>query len=229
MILYKGEKDGKIVAVKFIDKSYRDFERFENELGKNRYLVECIEDQDNQNILIADYIYETSNWAIIVTPFSELGDINKRKVICVKNYEDVKNMTFQLYNGVNYLHRNGIAHQDIKPGNILAFGTSESPLYKIFDYDTSQDNKEYTDKGIQIRRSFSPYAYDDDMAKNFEEAKNHDIYSLGLTLKEILFERETPKFDGTNEQITSIKNLIGAMVNSQNNPLLTWEQAQKYL
>ncbi len=254
-LVFKGEKDGKVVAVKALCKSLRNRvcldNSFENELNKNKYLIECIKkDQDNQNILIPDYIYETENWAIIVTPFSELGDIGKRKVICVKNYEDVKNMTFQLYNGVNYFHRNGIAHQDIKPNNILAFGTSESPVYKFFDYDRSQTGKEYTDAGEQIIRSESYYSHND-KANNFEEAKNHDIYSLGLTLQNILFKgephlpiftcdktdndickifRETnPQFNGTDDQILGIKNLIGAMVNSQNNPPLTWEQAQKYL
>lgn len=52
------------------------------------------------------------------------------------NIKQIKYIFFQIIEGVDYLHENGILHRDIKPGNILI--NKDSLEVKIADFGLSR-------------------------------------------------------------------------------------------
>ena len=50
-------------------------------------------------------------------------------------YSTVKSITWQMLNGLRYLHDNWVIHRDLKPQNILIMGNgSEKGVVKIADF-----------------------------------------------------------------------------------------------
>lgn len=59
-----------------------------------------------------------------------------KKLTISLNIKQIKYIFFQIIEGVDYLHENGILHRDIKPGNILI--NQNSLEIKIADFGLSR-------------------------------------------------------------------------------------------
>ena len=100
----------------------------------------------------------------------------------VMNENFLKNISFQILNGLNYLHENNIIHRDIKLENILydpknnIAKIGDFGLSRQFDYDL---NAQYTDVGTY------PYKPPELLLGLTHYTSSFDIWSTGCILVEI--------------------------------------------
>jgi len=103
------------------------------------------------------------------------------------NEESVKELLFQLIDGLKELHSQNIIHRDIKPQNIMR---TNDGVYKFIDF---TNNKIYTDDTITISRIESKgYTPPELMKERARIGTYSDIYSLGMTLYRILSSKNPP-------------------------------------
>ncbi|CAD8126548.1 unnamed protein product [Paramecium sonneborni] len=106
--------------------------------------------------------------------------------------------------GLRYCHYYGIIHMDIKPSNILI---SRSLLAKITDFGEAV-NKNMEQKNYSIGRTM-PYCAPEIMRpfniNNITPA--YDIFSFGVILFELIFERNPFNFQNQNQKILEEKYL----------------------
>lgn len=92
----------------------------------------------------------------------------------------------QLLRAVNHLHSLGIVHRDIKPSNILI---QKNDVVKLADFGiakfTWQQGQTKTQKGLGTPEYMSP-----EQARGTQIDHRTDIYSLGITLFEVLTGRK---------------------------------------
>ena len=103
------------------------------------------------------------------------------------NMKNIKKITLQLMNGVNYLHKNNILHRDLKPENILI----DSKLnIKITDFGISKiDNSvfEIDNKSIELTKYVQTLWYrcpEILLLNNYDEKS--DMWSIGCILYELI-------------------------------------------
>jgi serine/threonine protein kinase len=101
----------------------------------------------------------------------------------VMNEKFFKNISYQILNGVNYLHQNMIIHRDLKLENILY--DKENNIAKITDFGLSRNfdydiNARYTDVGT------FPYKPPELILGCTYYSTNFDIWSTGCILVEIV-------------------------------------------
>lgn len=119
-VVYKGlgKLDEVTYALKFIDKKVLA------DLGQTSSLVEreidVLKRIQHRNVISLHQIFETRDAIVLVTDFAFGGELMSRfyDVPIFTELEAVKLMK-QLFEGVAYLHEQGIVHRDIKPENIL--------------------------------------------------------------------------------------------------------------
>ena len=146
---------------------YLDIEEMENEnpFGENEKIQVCVmELLDSGNF--ADY-YQAN-----------------------KNPETLKKLIQDILNGLSYLHKNGIIHRDIKPGNILIKKTIEGPVAKITDFGISKNSDTENNSSSALIVSIPYMAPEQLNAKKYGINENiHfnlDLWSLGVTIYEVV-------------------------------------------
>lgn len=106
--------------------------RFDNELQIMRKL---------KHPNIVDYVdcQSYDNWIYIIMEYIPFGELSKELQKRTRFPEhEVQQITRQILHALDYLHRQGITHRDIKPDNILI--SSEKPLVvKLSDFGLSKD------------------------------------------------------------------------------------------
>ena len=92
----------------------------------------------------------------------------------------------QLCDGLIMLHRKGIIHRDIKPSNIILQAVGGHDFVRLIDYDAARIVKEEQKEDTRLlgTKGYAPpeqYGYG-------QTDQRSDIYSLGITFKEMLGE-----------------------------------------
>uniref|UniRef100_A0A0B7JHE2 Autophagy-related protein 1 n=1 Tax=Bionectria ochroleuca TaxID=29856 RepID=A0A0B7JHE2_BIOOC len=85
--------------------------------------------------------YESENTIFITMEYIEKGDLQSYLVRPFPE-EEVKQIAFQLLEGLEYMHENGFAHRDLKPANILVSEPSPNWWVKISDFGISKRAEE---------------------------------------------------------------------------------------
>lgn len=107
--------------------------------------------------------------------FLEEKGIEVTKYVEKKSYEKRKRLCLQLCKGIEFLHRNGIIHGDIKPSNLLVLNNT----LKVNDFSCSKIvSKDNIFEGIAYSYLYRP----PEINLTFQS----DIYALGCTIYEIL-------------------------------------------
>ena len=123
------------------------------------------------------YIMKKINHVNVIKFFRE-----NRENPNIMNENFLKNISFQILNGLNYLHENNIIHRDIKLENILY--DSKNNIAKIGDFGLSRQfdydlNDQYTDVGTY------PYKPPELLLGLTHYTSSLDIWSTGCVLVEI--------------------------------------------
>ena len=96
--------------------------------------------------------------------------------------EDAVNIVAQACRGLDYAHRNGVVHRDVKPGNLLV---SESDVVKLADFGIARatDQSSITQVGSVLGTAayLAP-----EQARGEEAGPRADLYSLGVVTYQLL-------------------------------------------
>ena len=123
--------------------------------------------------------------------------------------EDIKEYMYQLLQALDYSHRRGIMHRDVKPNNIMVRRSSRR--LKLVDWGMAEfyfPGKEYTwhvdskhYKAPELLMHFTMYDY------------GLDIWAVGCILAGLIF-KKVPFFNGRNssDQLYRITKVLGSQV-----------------
>ncbi|CAH0048914.1 unnamed protein product [Clonostachys solani] len=129
-----GDDTGRLRAVKEITKN-REGKR--SEIDYNRELEAIAKFSHSKSF----GWYESQNTIFITMEHIEKGDLQSYLVRPFPE-EEVKQIAFQLLEGLGYMHENGFAHRDLKPANILVSEPSPNWWVKISDFGISKRAEE---------------------------------------------------------------------------------------
>ena len=169
--VFEGNLDDKKIGIKQIKKEWllsSDIDSIKQEISIHKEL-------NHPNIIKFEGYEETNSKINIILEIADTSLANKiyRKRL---PEDEIKKMTKELLNGIDFLHQHNIIHHDIKPNNVLI----KDNIPKLCDFGHSQiikDNK-VTNKGIRGTEGFiAP-----EILKGHNYNFNVDIWSLGITI-----------------------------------------------
>ncbi|KAF7837473.1 phosphoenolpyruvate carboxylase kinase 1-like [Senna tora] len=185
------DEDHQIFAVKSIDKQVvtagdsLDAQCLFNEPKIMKLL------SPHPNILTIHNVYEDDNHLHMVFDFCDHSDLHDRISATVPE-SDASRIMRQLMQAVCHCHRLGVAHRDIKPGNILFEGEPER--LKLADFGSAEIFKE----GEKMRGVVgTPYYVAPEVVGGREYNEKVDVWSAGVILYIML--SGGPPFDGETE------------------------------
>ncbi|CAI4221663.1 unnamed protein product [Auanema sp. JU1783] len=116
----------------------------------------------------------------------------------------IRNIVYQILQGLGFMHKNGFFHRDMKPENIMCNGTE---LVKIADFGLAREIRSkppYTDY-VSTRWYRAPEI----LLRSTSYNSPIDIWALGCIMAELYMLR--PLFPGTSEldQLFKIINILG--------------------
>jgi serine/threonine-protein kinase len=137
----------------------------------------------HQNVVQVYDLIEENNRLIMVLEFVDGGDLaTYLKTRGSLSVDHVVGMAIPIANGLAHAHSQGIIHRDLKPANILL--TSElNPKISDFGIAKLTQSSKLTQVGSVL--GSAPYMSPEQCAGGLVDARA-DIYSLGITLYELL-------------------------------------------
>ena len=111
--------------------------------------------------------------------------------------------------GLDYIHKQGIVHGDIKPHNILVCGEGgHEYTFKLADYSCSNTECTSSKSSVSLQQLITPgYAAPElfnDIGSCLQPTVKSDIYSFGILAYEVVFQREAWS-NVSFQLITSVK------------------------
>ena len=189
------ESLGRHVAIKLLRK-------IDNPVQLNRFLNEgqIIASLNHRNIInIHDVGVTDDGRPYISMEYLEGGDLDARIQKKV-DPEDALQWLEVIGNCLDFVHRKGIIHRDIKPGNILIH---KDGTLILSDFGTAK--QEVSDAKLTLEGCTfgSPYYISPEQAASKELDRRTDIYSLGIVLYEMLTGNKPYKGDSHIETIVA--------------------------
>ena len=142
----------------------------------------------------------------------EVGETTLESILKSRNkkltFEQKINIFTQILSGVQFLHLNGIIHQDIKPANILFVNGIPKLCDFGLSYDLSVEGRRHRDAGTRQYLNTSRIG-----KNNSQNPFYKDIYACCIILLEMLFEE---KFNPTIHSDKINKYLIKKGISEEN-------------
>ena len=194
------KKTGEKVAIKIIKKDSMD----QKDLELVRSEIDIMKLCKHKNIVRLLDHFENSEFIFIVMEYLAGGDLGNHSK--KKNYsfteEEICLIIYQITVGIDYLHKYGVAHRDLKPDNIMLANPNDISCLKIMDFGLSKimgPNEKVAD-GFGTLSFVAPEVL---VRKPYN--KEVDIWSIGITLYYVL--TGTLPFDDNedNEEVIAKK------------------------
>ena len=189
------ESLGRYVAIKLLRK-------IDNPAQLNRFLNEgqIIASLDHRNVInIHDVGVTHDGRPYISMEYLEGGDLDARIQKKV-DPEDALQWLEAIGNCLDFVHRKGIIHRDIKPGNILFH---KDGTLILSDFGIAKQKESDAKLTIEDCTFGSPYYISPEQAASKELDRRTDIYSLGIVLYEMLTGNKPYKGDSHIETIVA--------------------------
>jgi serine/threonine protein kinase len=160
-------------AVKIIKRSPKTDEAVLQEVS----IMNQLEHPNLVNVL--DFFEEEDNYYIVMELMAG-GDVFDR-ILDMNNYteKDARDLFMVLLEAVEYMHKNGVAHRDIKPQNIFLASKDSNCRIKIGDFGFAK--KVHTPKSLTSRCGTPSYVAPE-ILKNQPYDQSCDMWSAGVVL-----------------------------------------------
>lgn len=157
--------------------------------AKQRFITEGRLEIKHSNLQIIIEAFEYENNFYIILEYIEGIDLKhflrKNRKLFKKDFSLTKTIINDVILGLNYLHSNNYIHADIKPSNIIISHSENGYKATLIDYgETRESNKRLYSKNISFSYLYS--SPEQVLKANTLVNNTSDIYSLGLTLYEML-------------------------------------------
>ncbi len=210
----------KTVALKMIDPFLA---RDENFLKRFKTEAKALAKLDNRNIVNVYALRETEFGLFMVMEYVSAITISEwlkeKGKFSVKETLDI---TAQLLNAIGHAHTIGVIHRDIKPNNILL---SEDGTVKVMDFGLAKVAQDHgTQATVTYAAAGTLYYMSPEQIKGLKNVdKRSDIYSIGMTIYEMLAGR-TP-FEKSESEFTIQKQIVEGEIPSplKYNPVIPKE------
>ncbi len=173
---------GRIVAVKILREQYAEDEPF---VARFRREAQSAANLTHPNIVSVYDVGQSDDIHYIVMEFvagQSLKELLNKTNTQPLPLERAVNIAAQILAGLEYAHRSGLIHRDIKPQNVLLTGDG---TVKVTDFGIAKSVSDLslTDAGMALGTAhyFSP-----EQAKGERVTPQSDIYALGVTLFEMI-------------------------------------------
>ncbi|KAL3898936.1 MAG: hypothetical protein SGCHY_002394 [Lobulomycetales sp.] len=172
----------KNVAIKMIDLDM--FER--NQIDELRREIQIMSLSKHQNLLPVHGSFVNESKLYIVTPFLSAGScLDIMKTAFPDGFEEAAIATLlkQALQGIEYLHKNGLIHRDVKAGNLLV---ADDGLVQLADFGVSSSLME-TGERKGSRKTFvgTPCWMAPEVMEQSGYDYKADIWSFGITALEL--------------------------------------------
>ena len=187
------------VAIKILKPEFSSDDEFIRRFDAEAKSVASL---NHSNIVKVYGVGHEGNFRYIVQEYIE--GITVKDLISQNGHLDWRNavpIVIQIGLALDYAHQNGIVHRDIKPQNILI---SRDRVAKITDFGIARaaSSTTITMTGVQMG---SVHYFSPEQARGGNVGPQSDIYSLGVTLFEMVTGRLP--FDGDSNVAIAVKHL----------------------
>ena len=124
----------------------------------------------------------------------------------------VVDVIYQCAKGLDYVHREGVIHRDLKPGNIMLSNDGE---VKIMDFSIAHIDVGFESQDTELQGS-PMYMPPEQLSEEKRLVAQSDIYSLGAVMYALLARRTPYKAGSLESLIYKISNLEPESITSLN-------------
>lgn len=205
----------KTVALKMIDPFVAQDENF---LKRFKTEAKALARLDNRNIVNVYALRETEHGLFMVMEYVPALTISEwlreKSRFSVKETIDI---TSQILNAIEHAHKIGVIHRDIKPNNILL---REDGNVKVMDFGLAKVAQDHGSQATVTHTAAGTLYYmSPEQIKGLKNVdKRSDIYSIGMTIYEMLAGRVP--FEKTDSEFSIQKQIVDGEIPSplQYNP-----------
>lgn len=181
---------GRVVAVKILSPQAAENESF---LLRFRREARVVERLRHPNIVPVEGFGEVGDYAFLVMPYLRVGSLADRLAHGPLTPQEGGRILSQICNALDYAHRQGVVHRDVKPSNILL---DEKGNALLADFGLAQIH----DASISLTGSAllgTPAYVSPEQVRGETVDARSDQYSLGIVLYQLTtgklpYEAETP-------------------------------------
>lgn len=131
------------------------------------------------------------------------------------DFDTFMDISFQLCNALEYMHRLGVIHRDIKPANIMFMCMDGAINIKLCDFGLSKDKSDASLSRISFQAGTDEYSSPQQLADTRTADERDDIFSMGKTFYEMLtgtIFAENSRYEEISELNNTVPKEIDAIV-----------------
>uniref|UniRef100_A0AC34FIC9 Protein kinase domain-containing protein n=1 Tax=Panagrolaimus sp. ES5 TaxID=591445 RepID=A0AC34FIC9_9BILA len=174
--LFKIKETGEIVAIKKVGINVANRDSLFRELN-------FLKSSNHKNIIKLFDAWKSDDDELFTV--REAGKANLEEFLVkfpIKTLEEVARISFQIISGVNYMHKRGLIHADLKFGNIVIAGDYNE--VKIIDFDRSVPVEKAKNNAVVIHGTVGYEAPELIMGEHFD--CKADCWTVGVIIAEMI-------------------------------------------